>query len=53
MDLYFVDYRGEIQINSEIKEFLWLDREYKIKGIKLGGALEFFTVPEVVKLNLI
>lgn len=53
MDLYFADFRGEIKIDSEIKEFLWLGRDYKEKGVKLGGALEFFTVPELVKIDII
>ncbi len=53
MDLYFVDFRGEIRIDSEIKEFLWIDRNYKEKGVPLAGALEFFTVPELLKIDLI
>ncbi len=53
MDLYFVKFKGDIKVDSEIKEFLWIDRNYKDNGVSLAGALEFYIVPKLTVMGLI
>ncbi len=49
---YLVKIEGEIICNNEIKEALWIDRNYKDKKIKLGSILEKYVIPYLIKNNL-
>lgn len=49
---YLVNIKGKIVCNNEIKEAIWIDRNYKEKGIKVGSILGDFVIPELIKRNL-
>ncbi len=49
---YLVKIEGEIQCNNEIKEALWIDRNYKELGIKVGSILGDYVIPELIKRDL-
>ena len=49
---YLVRIEGEIQCNNEIKEALWIDRNYKELGIKVGSILGDYVIPELIKRDL-
>ena len=49
---YIANIKGEIKCNNEIKEAIWIDKNYKQKGIKLGSILEKHIIPELIKRNL-
>lgn len=49
---YLTKTKGTIKCNNEIKEALWIDKNYKEKGIKLGSILELHVIPELIKRNL-
>jgi len=37
--------------DSEIKSLLWIDRNYKEQGIKLGSILEKGVVPKLIEMG--
>ncbi len=49
---YLTKINGQIKCNHEIKEAIWIDKNYKEKGIKLGSILEEYVIPELIKRNL-
>ena len=49
---YLVKIEGEIQCNNEIKEALWIDRNYKELGIKVGSILGDYVISELIKRDL-
>ena len=49
---YLVKIEGEIQCNNEIKEALWIGRNYKELGIKVGSILGDYVIPELIKRDL-
>ena len=49
---YLVKVKGEIICNNEIKEALWIDKNYKDKGIKIGSILEKYVIPYLIENNL-
>lgn len=49
---YIVTTKGEIKCQNEIKEALWIDRNYKEQGIKVGSILGEYVIPELIKRNL-
>ena len=49
---YLATIKGEIQCNNEIKEALWIDRNYKELGIKVGSILGDYVILELVKRRL-
>lgn len=49
---YLTKIKGTIKCNNEIKEAIWIDKNYKEKGIKLGSILEDYVIPELIKRNL-
>lgn len=53
MKVYLCEVEGEINIENEIKEFCWIDRNYKEKGIKVGSILGKFVLPQLRKRELI
>lgn len=53
MKVYLCEVEGEINVQNEIKEFCWIDKNYKAKGIKVGSILEKFVLPQLIKRELI
>lgn len=53
MKVYLCEVGGEINVQNEIKEFCWIDKNYKEKGIKVGSILEKFVLPQLIKRELI
>ena len=49
---YIATIEGEIKCNNEIKEAIWIDRNYKKQGIKVGSILGEYVIPELIKRNL-
>lgn len=49
---YIATIQGKIKCKNEIKEALWIDRNYKDQGIKVGSILEKYVIPELIKRNL-
>jgi len=49
---YLTTVCGEIKVNNEIKEAIWIDRNYKNKGIKVGSILGDYVIPELIKRGL-
>ena len=41
-----------VEISGEIKEALWIDKNYKEDGIKVGSILGKYVIPELVKRGL-
>ena len=43
----------EVNVDNEIKEFCWIDKDYKKNGIKVASILEKFVLPELIRRKLI
>lgn len=52
MDAYIVEVEGNIKSDHEIKEFLWIDRNYKENCILVSNMLENNIIPEIIKKGL-
>lgn len=52
MDVYLVKCSGDPKPDSEIKEYLWVDKNYDRLKITLGSVLEKFVIPHLVKQGL-
>ena len=50
--MYFADIVGEPACDSEIKELVWIDKDYEKKGIKLGSVLAKFVIPKLVEMGM-
>lgn len=53
MDVYFVKYSGIPTPNSEIKDLVWIDKDYESEGIKLGSVLSLHVIPKLVADGLL
>ena len=49
---YLAQIEGEIKCNNEIKEAIWIDKNYKQEGIKVGSILGEYVIPELIKKGL-
>lgn len=51
MPCYFIELEGEIKLNphDKIDGYIWIDKNYKKKGITLATVLELFVVPRLIK----
>lgn len=49
---YIATIKGKIKCNNEIKEALWIDKDYKKNGIEVGSILGKYVIPELVKRGL-
>ena len=49
---YIANVTGEPRCDSEIKSLLWIDRNYKEQGIKLGSILEKGVIPKLIEMGL-
>ncbi|HZS42601.1 MAG TPA: NUDIX domain-containing protein [Candidatus Paceibacterota bacterium] len=48
MSVYYVDIDGQPSPQSEIKEYVWIDRDYKSKGYLLGSVLSKHIIPTLI-----
>ena len=49
---YITEVKGDISCKNEIKEAIWIDRNYKDQNIKVGSILEKYVIPELIKRGL-
>ena len=49
---YLAKIRGNIVCNNEIKEAIWIDKNYKEKGIKVGSILGEHVIPKLIERGL-
>lgn len=52
IEVYIATTAGEPKCDSEIKDLVWIDKDYEQKGIKLGSVLGKFVVPKLVEMGL-
>lgn len=52
MDVYLVECKGYPKADSEIKEYLWIDKNYDRSQITLGSVLAKFVIPTLCKKRL-
>lgn len=52
IEVYFADILGEPVCDSEIKELVWIDKDYKEKDIKLGSVLSKFVIPKLIEMGV-
>ena len=49
MSVYRIEIEGIPKPQSEIKEYIWIDKENESKGISLGTVLSKHVIPQLVK----
>lgn len=49
---YLAKIDGEIKAQNEIKEAIWIDRNYKSNGIKVGSILGEYIIPKLIEEGL-
>lgn len=49
---YIAEIKGKIKCKNEIKEAIWIDRNYIEQGIEVGSILGKYVIPELVKKGL-
>ena len=49
---YLAEIKGEIKCKNEIKEAIWIDKDYKKNGIKVGSILGEHVIPNLVEIGL-
>lgn len=49
MSVYQVDIEGEPKAQSEIKDVVWVDKDYESKGFLLGSVLSKHVIPLLVE----
>lgn len=52
IEVYLSTIVGTPACDSEIKELVWIDKDYEKKGIKLGSVLSKFVIPKLVEMGL-
>lgn len=52
IEVYFAETKGEPKCDSEIKDLVWIDRNYSEKGIKLGSVLGKFVIPKLIEMEM-
>ena len=52
IEVYFAETRGEPKCDSEIKDLVWIERDYALKGIKLGSVLGKFVIPKLIEMGM-
>ena len=52
IEAYIANVTGKPKCDSEITSLLWIDRNYKEQGIKLGSILEKGVVPKLIEMGL-
>ncbi len=49
---YIAEVKGEITCKNEIKEAIWIDKNYEKQNIEVGSILGKYVIPELVKRGL-
>lgn len=49
---YLTVIKGKIKCNNEIKEAIWIDKNYKRQGIKVGSILGKHVIPNLIERGL-
>lgn len=49
---YIAEIKGKIKCKNEIKEAIWIDRNYIEQGIEVGSILGKYVIPQLVKKGL-
>jgi len=49
---YLAIVEGDIKCNNEIKEAIWIDKNYKDTGIKVGSILGEHVIPKLIEKGL-
>lgn len=49
---YFAQIEGKIKCNNEIKEAIWIDKNYRKQGIKVGSILGEHVIPKLIEMGL-
>ena len=49
---YIAEVKGEITSKNEIKEAIWIDKNYEKQNIEVGSILGKYVIPELVKRGL-
>ena len=49
MDVYRVEIEGEPNPNSEIREYVWIDKDYDAQGYTLGTVLSKYVIPRLIE----
>ena len=49
---YIADIEGDIVCDNEIKEAIWIDKNYKEQGIKVGSILGEHVIPKLIERGL-
>ena len=52
MEVYLTRIAGVLSPQSEIKEYLWIDRNYESHGHKLGSILAKHVIPKLMERGL-
>jgi 8-oxo-dGTP pyrophosphatase MutT (NUDIX family) len=52
MDVYLAKIDGSPAPRSEIKGYLWVDRNYSQNGVKLGTVLSRHVIPRLIEMDL-
>lgn len=50
---YITNVVGNINVQNEIKEYKWIDRNYEENGIKVGSVIQKYIVPELINRGLL
>lgn len=49
IEVYYAQIKGTPKCDSEIKDLVWIDRNYEDYGIKLGSVLGKFVIPRLIE----
>ena len=49
---YLAQIEGKIKCNNEIKEAIWIDKNYRKQGIKVGSILGEHVIPKLIERGL-
>ena len=49
---YIAQVEGDIKCANEIKEAIWIDRNYSEAGIKVGSILGKYVIPQLIEKGL-
>ena len=49
---YIAEVKGEINCKNEIKEAIWIDKNYEKQNIEVGSILGKYVIPELVRRGL-
>ena len=49
---YLTTIEGDIKCNNEINEAIWIDKNYKDNGIKVGSILGEHVIPKLIERGL-